>query len=287
MFYMQSSEEKKDWDPVIIREAAVLLASFSLIQIDETGRSMSMHPLVHVWARDRLSEELQRCFWVTTSPTLAATISAEERLSDYRFRRCLLPHIKSCISLCRDKSFLSNFSGQNRVDMAERFARVFSECGLSQEAMGLTEKVIEARQRTLGSEHPNTLISMNNLANYYRDLGRRQEATELAEKVLEARQRILGSEHPDTLGSMDNLAYSYSKLGRVHEAMELGEKALEAWQRTLGSEHPGTLRSMNNLAIIKRERGRITENRVYRSRSPSSRETTTRRATFKAWLKRF
>lgn len=52
--------------------------------------------------------------------------------------------------------------------------------------MGLTEKVIEARQRTLGSEHPNTLIS--NLANYYRDLGRRQEATELAEKVLEARQ---------------------------------------------------------------------------------------------------
>ncbi len=188
MFYMQSREEEKDWDPVIIREAAVLLASFSLIQIDETGRSMSMHPLVHVWARDRLSEELQRCFWVTTSSTLAATISAEERLSDYRFRRCLLPHIKSCISLCRDKSFLSNFSGQNRVDMAERFASVFSECGLSQEAMGLTEKVIEARQRTLGSEHPNTLISMNNLANYYRDLGRRQEATELAEKVLEARQ---------------------------------------------------------------------------------------------------
>lgn len=106
-------------------------------------------------------------------------------------------------------------------------------------------------------------------------------------RELEVKQRILGSEHPDTLGSMDNLAYSYSKLGRVHEAMELGEKALEAWQRALGSEHPGTLRSMNNLAIIKRERGKITENRVYRSRSPSSRETTTRRATFKAWLKRF
>ena len=152
MFYMQSGEEEKDWDPVIIREAAVLLASFSLIKIDEKGRFMSMHPLVHVWARDRLSDELQRCFWVTTSSTLAATISGENyRLSDYHFRRCLLPHIKSCISLCRDKPFLSGFSGRNRIDIAAGFSEVFSESGLWQEAMELTEKVLEARQRTLGS----------------------------------------------------------------------------------------------------------------------------------------
>ena len=65
--------------------------------------------------------------------------------------------------------------------------------------MELREKVLEASQRTLGSEHPDTLRAMTNLAVSYSDVGRRQEVTELREKVLEASQRMLGSEHPDTL----------------------------------------------------------------------------------------
>ena len=58
------------------------------------------------------------------------------------------------------------------------------------------EKTLEARQRTLGSEHPNTLMAMNNLANSYSHLGRHREAMELMEKTFEASQRTLGSEHP-------------------------------------------------------------------------------------------
>ncbi|MCJ1349722.1 hypothetical protein MMC31_007963, partial [Peltigera leucophlebia] len=248
MFYMQSQDEENHWDPLIIREAVVLLASFSLIKIDEIGHCMSMHPLVHVWARDRLSEELQKSFWVTSSSTLAATISLDRGLTEYRFRRSLLPHIKSCMSLCTDKPFLSEFSGLNRVDMAAAFAIAFLESGLLQVAMDLGEKVLEARQRTLGSEHPDTLGSMNNLAISYSYLGRTQEAMDLGEKVLKASQRMLGSEHPVTLTSMNNLAASYSDLGRMQEAMDLREKVLEASQRTLGSEHPDTLQALNNLA---------------------------------------
>ena len=64
--------------------------------------------------------------------------------------------------------------------------------------------MLEARQRTLGSEHLDTLMAMNNLAISYRHMGRRQEAMELREKALEASQRTLGSEHPDTLRAMNN-----------------------------------------------------------------------------------
>lgn len=55
--------------------------------------------------------------------------------------------------------------------------------------MELAEKVLESRQKALGSEHPNTFNSTNHLAVYYSDLGRRQEAMKLTEKVLEARRR--------------------------------------------------------------------------------------------------
>ncbi len=63
----------------------------------------------------------------------------------------------------------------------------YGDVGRRQEAMELREKVLEASQRTLGSEHPDTLRAMNNLAISYSDVGCRQEAMELFEKVLEAR----------------------------------------------------------------------------------------------------
>ena len=61
-------------------------------------------------------------------------------------------------------------------------------------------------KRILGEEHPDTLVSMNNLASSYSDLGRRTEALGLGEKVLEMSKRILGEEHPDTLLYQDNLS---------------------------------------------------------------------------------
>ena len=253
MFYMDYQE---DWDPMMIREAAVLLASFSLIKIDETRRCMSMHPLVHVWARDRLSKELQKCSWVITSSTIAAAMSWTYRLTDYLFRRSLLLHIESCISLCRHEPFLTKGSGLDRVNMAGGFALTFAENGRLQEAMELRENVLKARQKILGSEHPATLRAMTRLASSYSDLGRWQEAMELQEMTSEASQRTLGSEHPNTLIAMTNLAVYYSDLGRRQEAMKLEEKVVEASQRTLGSEHPDTLKSMSNLAASCRKLGR-------------------------------
>ena len=283
MFYMQPQQKAGDWDPTMIREAADLLASFSLInlgresdtkRVDETGRRMSMHPLVHVWARDRLSEELQRCSWITTSFTLAATMSWEYALTDYRFRRSLLPHIESCISLRRDKPFLDKYLELNRVSVAEEFVLAFRENGRLQEAMELGEKVLKARQRTQGSEHPDTLRTMNNLANNYSDLGRKQEAMKLRQTTLEARQWTLGSEHSDTLYTMNSLAISYSDLGRKQEAMELNETVLKAHQRTLGSEHPDTLRTMNNLAISYSDLGRKQEAMKLRQTTLEARQRT-------------
>ena len=91
-------------------EAAVVLVSFSLLKIDEIGRCMSIHPLISGYvgqrpALGRAARGVSRRFWVTSSSTLAATISKEYRLTDCRSRRVLLPHIKSCISPCKDMEF--------------------------------------------------------------------------------------------------------------------------------------------------------------------------------------
>jgi tetratricopeptide (TPR) repeat protein len=237
------------WEPRTIREAVILLSSFSLVTIDGVNNHISMHPLVHMWARDRLVEVEQKMCWEIAASTLAMSISWNNQTFDYSFRRFLLPHVNSCLSSHGGELFTTDEGELERLKIAAAFALVYQDCGRLQEAMKLEEKVVEAMNRTLGEEHPDTLTSMNNLAISYSDLGRRQEAMELKEKVVEASKRTLGQEHPDTLSSMNNLANSYSDLGRRQEAMELREKVVEASKRTLGQEHPDTLRSMNNLAI--------------------------------------
>jgi hypothetical protein len=59
----------------------------------------------------------------------------------------------------------------------------YCDLGRMKEASRLHEKVLEARGRTLGDEHPNTLSSMN-LAETYAALGRMNDASGLYEKLV-------------------------------------------------------------------------------------------------------
>lgn len=60
----------------------------------------------------------------------------------------------------------------------------YSDLDRRQEAMEMREKVLEARKRILGEEHPDTLTSMAHLATSYSNLGQGQKAMELVEKAL-------------------------------------------------------------------------------------------------------
>ena len=135
-------------------------------------------------------------------------------------------------------------------------------CGdAGQLALGLylAERALVVAKRTLGSEHPDTLTSGNNLAAAYLAAGRMPEALPLYEATLKERERTLGPEHPSTLASRNNLAGAYRDAGRLPEALPLYEATLEATERMMGPEHPNTLTSRNNLASAYRAAGRLPE----------------------------
>jgi hypothetical protein len=60
---------------------------------------------------------------------------------------------------------------------------------------------METIKRVLGVEHPDTLISMNNLAFTQKSLGCDIKVIQLMEKYLELRNQKLGADHPDTMSS--------------------------------------------------------------------------------------
>ena len=131
--------------------------------------------------------------------------------------------------------------------------------GRYEEAEPLFRRGLEARERTLGKDHPDTLSSVDNLAALYHDQGRYEEAEPLFRRGLEARERTFGKDHPQTLTSVNNLAMLYRAQGRYGEAEPLLRRVLEASERTLGRDHPGTLASANNLAALCVSQGRYGE----------------------------
>ena len=129
----------------------------------------------------------------------------------------------------------------------------------ARQAIMLGEPLIADLERTLGSDHPDTLNSRNSLAIAYRAAGRAAEAVPLHEQTLAVREQVLGPDHPDTLDSRNNLAIAYRAAGRAAEAVPLHEQTLAARERVLGPDHPSTLVSRNNLAVTYQEAGRAAE----------------------------
>jgi tetratricopeptide (TPR) repeat protein len=122
-------------------------------------------------------------------------------------------------------------------------------------ARRLYERVLEARTRLLGEEHPDTLRTLQNLAVTLKAQGDLPGARRLYERALEAMTRLLGEEHPDTLCTLQNLAGALYAQGDLPGARRLLERALEARTRLLGEEHPDTLGTLQNLALTLEAQG--------------------------------
>ena len=150
-------------------------------------------------------------------------------------------------------------SDPERIQGAAAIACAYQEAGRITEAIALLEQVLTDCVRVLGEDHPNTLISRNNLANAYQEAGRITEATALHEQVLTDRIRLLGKDHASTLSSRNNLANAYASTGHIIKAIALYEQVLTDRIRLLGEDHPSTSSSRNNLAGAYLSAGRITE----------------------------
>ena len=86
------------------------------------------------------------------------------------------------------------------------------------------ERALAGHERALGADHPDTLMTVNNLANVLGRQGKHEEAMALYERVLAGQERALGADHPDTLRAVDNLAILLNDAGDAAAAAALRER---------------------------------------------------------------
>ena len=257
------------FDELRLREALKELFQMSLIYAnpDPNDDSYSMHPAVHLWARERPEMTLaDQAVWCQVAATILSQAILLPPLGDKEedeiFRRDLLPHVDYVRSNERviQAKFLENQESrrrlwpvlQPRLDRGRamqlvKFSIIYMQGGFLEEAEKLQLQVADFANKMLGIENIATMDIMMLLSNTYWLLTRGEEAADLQQRVLEACIHVRGRDDLKTLKIMDKYGSSRWQQGRIPEARRIHETAVEGLKKVLGDTHVDTLRALGNL----------------------------------------
>lgn len=152
--------------------------------------------------------------------------------------------------------------------------------GKTQEARLNLELVLASQRRTLDQPRlatglgidPETMTTMEQLADIYRELGELAESRDLLVEAYAARLALHGQDHDHTLASQYKLAKTWTELGEPAVAEELLRKAIDASVRVNGDDHLSTGFLRNELARALRAQARHGEALAEARRSLAIRE---------------
>ena len=133
-----------------IRAAANLLARYSVISVvrdsDHRPRYLSMQPIVHKWARIRMSEDDRRTCWYQAVSTMAAALRTANLVRD--FRGDLIPQVDHLLSKDLYRDHLLEIPGGHErcYQTLFTFSDVYSETGFPRKSAKLRKFICESIQ---------------------------------------------------------------------------------------------------------------------------------------------
>jgi CHAT domain-containing protein len=133
------------------------------------------------------------------------------------------------------------------------------EAGRYGEAITVAEEVVDLFRQHLGDDHPDLLLSLNNLAVMYQAQGRYAEAELLLLDVLTLRQQQLAPDDLELANSINNLAAVYQSQGRQAEALPLFQQAIAILQQQPEADPSNLAATLSNLATVYEAQGRYGE----------------------------
>ncbi len=189
------------------------------------------------------------------------------------FMTGMLEGVGPAVALGRDTTMLREILdqtavriGSDLVDQPEVEATVrnvlgstYRDLGELEEAESHHREAVEKNRRVLGDDHPETLISIDDLAVTLQNLGRYDEAEALFIEALEGMRRVLGDDHPNTLATVGNLGQVIAETGRLAEAESYHRESLDGLRRIEGPEGAETMTALSNLGVLLHSMGRYPE----------------------------
>ena len=122
-------------------------------------------------------------------------------------------------------------------------------------ALETTEKVLRDRERLLGFECADTLMTLNNLARLKFQMGDLDSAIEMVDRVLVGEQQMLAKNGHDIQVSLSNKAAVLVARGDFQDAESILYDVLRMRESASGQSHALTLFTMEALANVLEKKG--------------------------------
>jgi len=199
-------------DPLALNEALEPLTRYSLIQLDVDTQTYSIHRMVQEVVKDQMGIE-QQAQWAERVVQAVAQSFPEVDYQTWTHCERYIPHVLLCAAHI-DRWSMTFWEARDLLYQAGLY---FYQRGQYREAEPLWKSTLAIREQVLGSEHPDTLTSLNDLALLYQNQGKYEEAEPLYQRALEAKERVLGPDHPETIRVRNNYADLLEKMKQKTE----------------------------------------------------------------------
>jgi hypothetical protein len=283
-----TTEERKR----AFRRCRAHLVKMSLVITNAAGYGISLHPLVHTWARERVHNPLE----VRTAAASTLSLSTMNLFEWEMFTPSLVKHLEACLAfrpgscatipssleICRIwhaftwqmesahspaamklcETMVADLSGLEDgedllVSSQHLLGILYLENGQTRQATELLEHVVTLRSKLAG-DHISRLVSQHELARAYKANGQIPRAIEILEHVVKVQQK-LADDNPRRLDTQHQLAAAYWENGQGTEARRLFEQVVAIQQESLHADHPDRVCSERWLARILRHDMRASE----------------------------
>eukprot|EP00729_Bicosta_minor_P023870 gene23870-biopygen12523 len=118
------------------------------------------------------------------------------------------------------------------------------------EAEAMYREVLAIQLQMLGPEHPDTLMTKENISITLCSQGKDAEALPLVRESYRGYTKVYSSKHPRTLDAASHLGNVLMKLGEYAESEAILRETLVLEREVLGPEHPQTKCTATNLQAL-------------------------------------
>jgi tetratricopeptide (TPR) repeat protein len=243
--------QAEEWDDHRIKRASALLISLSVVTrhgLDDLD-GLSMHPLVHAWAKDRLGNKKEQAAWVRAGCLLALSWNQPEmwQMFDKQLQLHAQPHLRCFLSPSVKTIF--SFGSQDIL------LSILLKCGWALHTVreddrleSLLEGIYEVLQIVPSDPLEEHIGIWDLAARSLQRKGHARKAIMLLEHVIKVRKTTLGETDPLRLHSQHTLAGAYLVNRQIEEAVLLLEQVVKIRETTLAETHPDQLASQHELA---------------------------------------
>ncbi len=112
------------------------------------------------------------------------------------------------------------------------------------------QQALAIAKQSLGEEHPQIAVMLNNMAVIETRRQRYSEASQLVQQALDIDEKAFGPQHPQVASDLNTLGTLAFHCGEKQLSRQLFERAWKIRRQHLGDLHARTLASKKNLDMV-------------------------------------